>query len=179
MLKQCKILMIATDLYEDLELHYPKLRMIEAGAEVVVATPKKEHEYKGAHGYPLKGDMTIQDVNPEGFSALIIPGGYSPDALRMNPKVQEIVRHFHEQEKVIAFICHAGWIPLSAGVLKGVRCTSYHTIKDDLINGGAKWEEAQVVIDRHFISSRFPADLPYFCPAIVEQLEKKGLAARI
>ena len=109
----------------------------------------------------------------EDFDALIIPGGYAPDKLRKLPRVLEITKKFHQQKKLIAYICHAGWIPVSAGIIDGVKCTSYMTIKDDMVNAGAKWVDEAVVIDQGIISSRFPDDLPKFCPAIIEHLSNQ------
>ena len=170
-----KILMFVEQNYEDLELHYPKIRMMEAGFQVVVAGPKKQ-EYSGKHGYPCQADIACDDVKVDEFTGLIIPGGYAPDKLRIVPKVLEITKEFHKQEKLIAFICHAGWVPISAQILKGVKCTSYSAIKDDMINAGAQWVDEAVVKDKHFISSRNPKDLPQFCPAVIQHLEKAALA---
>jgi protease I len=166
-----KILIIVDDHYEDLELHYPKLRLTEAGYEVKIAGAKKGNAYKSKHGYDAKADLSFDDVSVENFDALIIPGGYAPDTLRIVPKVLEIVQFFNDQKKLIAFICHAGWVPVSAKILNGIKCTSYKTIKDDLVNAGAKWEDKEVVVDKHFISSRKPEDLPKFCEAILKFLK--------
>ena len=95
---------------------------------------------------------------------------YAPDKLRIHPKFLEVTKRFHKKGKLIAFICHAGWVPISAQILEGVTCTSYIAIKDDIVNAGANWVDEPVVIDRHFISSRFPNDLPHFCQAIIEFL---------
>lgn len=173
-LKNQKILMFVDNEYEDLELQYPKYRMLEAGAKVIVAGPKAKEKYTGKHGYPCQADISLDQVNVNDFDALIIPGGYAPDKLRRIPKVLEITKQFHEQEKLIAFICHAGWIPISAKVIKGVKCTSFMAIKDDMINAGVKWVDEPVVIDGHFISSRSPEDLPMFCPAIIEYLSQES-----
>ena len=170
-LKNLKILMFVAEQYEDLELQYPKYRLLEAGAKVTVAGPKANETYKGKHGYPCLSDMAFDKVNVNDFQALVIPGGYAPDKLRTLPKVQEITQKFYQQKKLIAFICHAGWIPISAKIIQGIKCTSYQTIKDDIINAGGKWMDAPVVIDKNFISSRFPDDLPQFCTAIIEYLE--------
>lgn len=167
-----KILIFVEHEYEDLELHYPKLRMIEAGVQVVIAGPKAQEGYKGKKGYPCQSDISFDQVNVAEYSGLVIPGGYAPDKLRLNSKVLEITREFHQSEKCIAFICHAGWVPISAKIMKGVKCTSYKAVKDDLINAGATWVDEAVVIDRHFISSRHPTDLPKFCPAILQHLEQ-------
>lgn len=169
---QKKILIFVADEYEDLELHYPKCRLMEAGKKVVVAGEKKDNIYKSKHGYPCKSDVAFDDVRVDDFDALVIPGGYAPDKLRNIPKVLEITRKFHEQKKLIAFICHAGWVPASAKVIDGIKCTSYASIKDDMINAGGLWVDEPVVVDQHFISSRFPDDLPFFCPAILDYLSK-------
>lgn len=173
MAKKHKILMYVAEFYEDLELHYPKYRLIEAGKEVVIAGEEAGTVYKGKNGCPCKSDITFDQVNANDFDALVIPGGYAPDKLRINQKVLEITKQFNSQKKLIAFICHAGWIPVSAKILSGIKCTSYMTIKDDMINAGAQWSDMPVVVDQHFISSRFPDDLPSFCKAIVEYLSNK------
>lgn len=169
-LKGQKILIFVADHYEDLELQYPKYRLIEAGAKIVIAGAKSGETYTGKNGYPCKADIGFDEVRVADYAALVIPGGYAPDILRRIPKVLEITREFHKKEKLIAFICHAGWVPISAKVIEGVKCTSFSAIKDDLINAGAKWVDEGVVIDKHFISSRFPDDLPLFCPAIIAYL---------
>ncbi len=167
-----KILIFVENIFEDLELLYPRLRLIEEGAKVIVAGPKAKESYKSKHEYPLQAEIGFQDVKVDEFDALIIPGGYAPDKMRRYPAAIEIVRKFNQQGKLIAFICHAGWVPISANVLKGVKCTSFSSIKDDMVNAGANWVDEAVVVDRNFISSRTPEDLPYFCPAIIEVLAK-------
>jgi protease I len=168
-----KILLFVENFYEDLELQYPKYRLMEFGAKVFVAGPAAGETYKGKNGYPQKADLSFEQVQVADFQALIIPGGYAPDHLRRDKRALEIVRQFDKSQKLIAFICHAGWVPISAGVIRGVKCTSFSAIKDDMVNAGAKWVDEPVVVDGHFISSRTPADLPHFCPAIIELLQKK------
>lgn len=165
-----RLLMFVDDVYEDLELWYPKLRMIEAGAQVVVAGPEAERKYHGKHSYPCVSDAVIRDMEAADFDGLIVPGGFMPDKLRRDPKVLDLVRQFASSGKLVAAICHGGWIPISAGVYRGVRVTGSPGIKDDLINAGANWEDAAVVVDRHFVSSRKPDDLPEFCRAILAVL---------
>lgn len=165
------ILLFVENHYEDLELQYPKYRFLETGAKVMVAGPNGGETYQGKNGYPQKADLSFDEVNPADFQALVIPGGYAPDHLRTNKQALEITKHFHDHQKLVAFICHAGWVPISAGIIKGVRCTSYSAIKDDMINAGAQWVDEPVVVDRHFISSRSPQDLPFFCPAIIKFLQ--------
>jgi protease I len=169
-LQGIRLLMFVGDIYEDLEVWYPKLRMIEAGAEVVLAGPEAGVTYAGKNGYPCKSDAAISEVNAADFDGLIVPGGFMPDKLRRDAKVLELVRDFNAAGKLIAAVCHGGWIPISAGVYRGVRVTGSPGIKDDLINAGALWEDAPVVIDRHFVSSRKPDDLPDFCRGILQVL---------
>ena len=166
-----RILMFVGDIYEDLELWYPKLRLIEAGAEVIVAGEKAGQEYAGKHGYPCVADAAIAPQRATDYDGLVVPGGFMPDKLRRNPDVLQLVRDFAAAGKLVAAICHGGWIPISAGVYRGVRVTGSAGIKDDLINAGAVWEDAAVVIDRNFVSSRKPDDLPHFCRGMLQVLE--------
>jgi protease I len=165
-----RILIFVGDIYEDLELWYPKLRLIEAGADVVVAGPEAGSTYDGKNGYPCVSDAAINDMNAADFHGLVVPGGFMPDKLRRDPKVLQLVRDFAEAGKLVAAICHGGWIPISASVYKGVRVTGSPGIKDDLINAGAIWEDSAVVVDRHFVSSRKPDDLPDFCRGMLQVL---------
>jgi protease I len=168
-----RILCFVGDIYEDLELWYPKLRLEEAGAHVTVAGPDEGVKYLGKHGYPCVSDASFADMEVDDFHGVICPGGFMPDKLRRDQKVLDLVRGFHDQEKLIAAICHGGWIPISARVYGGVRVTGSAGIKDDLENAGAIWEDSPVVVDRHFISSRQPNDLPQFCRAIIHHLVEK------
>lgn len=165
-----RILSFVGDIYEDLELWYPKLRMIEAGAEFVVAGPEAGKVYEGKNGYPCLSDAAIGEIQADDFNGLLCPGGFMPDKLRRDENVLQIVRDFHAQEKLIAAICHGGWIPISAKVYDGVRVTGSPGIKDDLVNAGAIWQDAAVVVDRHFVSSRKPDDLPDFCKGMLQVL---------
>lgn len=165
-----KILCFVGDIYEDLELWYPKLRFIEAGAQVVVAGPAANVIYAGKNGYPCKSDTAINDMNAADFDGLICPGGFMPDKLRRDPKVLQLIRDFHEDRKLVAAICHGGWMPISAGVYKNVRVTGSPGIKDDLVNAGAIWENESVIVDRYFVSSRKPDDLPDFCIGCIDVL---------
>jgi protease I len=167
-----RVLMFVEDVYEDLELWYPKLRLQEAGAHVTVAGPEEGRKYQGKHGYPCTADAAIADMETADFHAVVIPGGFMPDKLRRDAKVLQLVREFAAAGKLVAAICHGGWIPISARVYKGVRVTGSPGIKDDLANAGAEWVDAPVVVDRHFISSRKPDDLPDFCRAIIEHLSR-------
>lgn len=163
-----RVLMFVDDIYEDLELWYPKLRLQEAGHRVTVAGPKSGHKFAGKHGYPCRSDAAIDEQSSADYDGVVIPGGFMPDKLRRDPQVLDLVREFAADGKLVAAICHGGWIPISAGVYRGVRVTGSPGIKDDLVNAGAIWEDAEVVVDRHFISSRKPDDLPAFCRAILQ-----------
>lgn len=165
-----KVLFFTGDIYEDLELWYPKLRLIEAGATVVLAGEQAGKIYAGKHSYPCKSDVSIDSVDPSAFDGLVVPGGFMPDKLRRDEAVLSIVHHFATAGKLVAAICHGGWIPISAGVYRGVQVTGSLGIKDDLVNAGALWLDAPVVIDRHFVSSRKPDDLPDFCRGCLEVL---------
>ena len=163
-----RVLAFVGDIYEDLELWYPKLRLIEAGATFVVAGEEANKVYSGKNGYPCKSDIRIEDAKSSDFDAVLLPGGFMPDRLRRIAHVKQLIAEFSEQEKCVAAICHGGWLAISAGVYMGIRVTGSPGIADDLVNAGAIWEDAQVVVDRHFVSSRKPDDLPDFCKAILQ-----------
>jgi protease I len=167
-LKDARILAFVGDIYEDLELWYPKLRLIEAGAHFVIAGELAKHTYAGKNGYPCLSDVRIEDVISSDFDAILLPGGFMPDRLRRLTKVKSLIAEFHQQEKCIAAICHGGWLAISANVYRNVRVTGSPGIQDDLINAGAIWEDAPVVVDRHFVSSRKPDDLPWFMQAMIQ-----------
>ena len=164
------VLILVGEIYEDLELWYPKLRLIEAGAQVVVAGPEAGVTYDGKNGYPCVSDARIDQTAASDFDGLVVPGGFMPDKLRRDPAVLQLVRDFADSDKLVAAVCHGGWIPISAGVYRDVQVTGSPGIKDDLINAGADWIDAPVVIDRHFVSSRKPDDLPEFCRGILQVL---------
>jgi protease I len=144
---------------------------------VTVAGPKGEVTYKGKHGYPCRSDAAIALMESSDFHGVVIPGGFMPDKLRRDEKVKQLVREFAESEKLVAAICHGGWIPISAGVYRGVRVTGSPGIKDDLVNAGAIWKDAPVVVDGSFVSSRKPDDLPRFCQAIIEVMSGAAVSS--
>jgi protease I len=170
-LKGKKIAILAEDSYQELELWYPLLRMREAGAEVLVVGTGSAPVYTSKHGYPVTVDVTANEVSAADFAAVIVPGGFSPDRLRRYPAVLKLVREAFQQGKVVAAICHAGWVLASAGILKGKRATCLAAIKDDVINAGAIYLDEEVVVDGNLITSREPEDLPAFCRAILAALE--------
>lgn len=171
------VLILIDDDYEDLEVMYPKYRLQEAGYKVVVAGPEANRQYVAKHGYPCTSDISISDVQERDFLGVICPGGWAPDKLRRSQKVKALVAQFWNSGKLVAAICHGGWIPISAGVYKGVHVTGSPGIKDDLINAGAVFEDAPVVVDGQSVSSRKPDDLPAFMPAVLAVLAKQTKAA--
>ena len=167
-----RVLMFIDNVFEDMELLYPYYRLIEEGAEVVVAGPEYGGVYIGKNGYPFKSTAAIADMNAGDFDILVVAGGFAPDKLRRDPKVLELTREINEAGKIVAHICHGGWIPISAKIMSGYKCTSTPGIKDDLENAGATWMDEEVVVDRNQVSSRKPDDLPAFCREIIKLAAK-------
>ncbi len=165
-----RVAILAEDLYQEMELWYPLYRLREAGAEVVVVGPTAGETYKSKAGYPVTADRAAAEVAAEDFDAVIIPGGYAPDRMRRNAALVRFVREMHASGKVVAAICHAGWVAISAGILRGRRATSVAAIKDDMTNAGALWVDEPVVVDGTLVTSRTPDDLPHFCREIVRAL---------
>ena len=166
------LLTFVDDVYEDLELWYPLLRLQEAGYSTRIAA-LEIRTYAGKHGYPATSDLLLADARSQDFLGLLVPGGFMPDKLRRDAKVLALTREFFEQGKLVAFICHGGWIPISAKILKGKRATGSLGIKDDLENAGAIWVDEPVVVDGNLISSRTPRDLAAFGRAMVTFLDGK------
>jgi protease I len=158
------------DLYNELEFWVPFYRLIEAGVEMTVVGPKADTTYHSKIGMEATSDAAAAELNGADFDVIVIPGGYAPDRMRRDPGMLDLVRDAYDAGKLVAFICHAGWLPISAGIVKGKKLTSFFAIKDDLVNAGAEWVDAAVVRDGNLITSRTPADLPDFCRAIVEAL---------
>jgi protease I len=165
-----RVAVLVEDHYQDLELWYPLLRLKGAGAKVQVVGTGSATTYKGKHGYPVDADVAADEVRAQDVDAVIIPGGYAPDRLRRYPAVLKLVRDAFEAGRIVAAICHAGWVLVSAGILKGREVTSFSAIKDDLVNAGATWVDKEVVLDGNLITSRQPLDLPAFSDAIIAAL---------
>ena len=165
-----KVLILAADLFEDMELLYPLYRLAEEDVAVTTAgTDRQPVTGKKGHG-PLQVDTTVDQVSADDFDALVIPGGFAPDLLRRSADVLALVNAFHDAGKPIAFICHAGWVPISAGVLKGRRATSVGAIRDDMVNAGVDWVDEPTVVDANLISARTPADLGPWTKALLAAL---------
>jgi protease I len=170
MLKNKTVLAFLDEIYEDLELWYPKLRLEEAGYGLKCAAPELK-TFTGKYGYPAAADLLLSQVHSEDFCGLLVPGGFMPDKLRRHPKVLSLTREFFERGQLVAFICHGGWIPISAKILSGRRVTGSRGIKDDLENAGGLWVNEPVVVDGNLISSRTPRDLAPFAAAMVTFLD--------
>jgi protease I len=165
-----RVLVLGGNLFEDSELLYPMLRLKEEDAEVVLATPDGGSiTGKAGHG-PVEADASFDAVRADEFAAVVIPGGFAPDAVRRSEEALDLVRAFDEAAKPIAFICHAGWVPISAGIIKGRRATSFSAIRDDMVNAGADWVDEPVVVDGNLISSRHPGDLGPWMKALIAAL---------
>jgi protease I len=169
-----KALVLAADDFEDMELLYPLYRLIEEEVAVTVAG-LDGHPVRGKKGHgPVPVDTTVDQVAAADFDALVIPGGYAPDKLRRSEAVLGLVRDFDDTGKPIAFICHAGWVPISAKILKGRRATSVGAIRDDMVNAGVDWVDEATVVDGNLISARTPADLGPWVKALLAAMEQAG-----
>jgi len=165
-----RVLLLAADMFEDMELLYPQYRLAEEGVAVTVAgLDDQPVTGKKGHG-PVPVDTTVDGVSASDFDAIVIPGGFAPDKLRRSEQVLSLVQEFDASGKPVAFICHAGWVPISAQVLKGRRATSVDAIKDDMINAGVDWVDEPTVVDGNLISARTPADLGPWMKAILASL---------
>ncbi len=165
-----RVAVLAEDLYEDPELWYPYYRLLEAGAEVQIVGPEAK-VYESKHGYPAKAEVAASEVSAGDFDGVVVPGGFAPDRLRRYDAVLDLLRGVDDKGGVVAAICHAAWVPISAGIMKGKRATCVSAIKDDLINAGATYVDEEVVVDGNLVTSRTPADLPAFMPAVIAALE--------
>ncbi len=171
-----KAVILTADRFEDMEFFFPLFRLLEMGWQVDVAAPNKK-EINGEHGYIFNPTITIDEVNPDNYDLLIIPGGFpdgAPATVRKIKKAQDITKSFFEKNKLVASICHGPWTLASADVINGRRLTSYwhDGVPEDIKAVGGKWEDKDVVVDGNLITSRWPMDLPAFMREIVKKVEK-------
>ena len=171
-LKGKKILILVETFYNEFEFWYPYYRLKEAGAQVTVVGSGSADTYKSKAGLPVTVDTTAEKVTVADYVGVVIPGGYAPDHMRRYPAMVDLVRGFAEAGKLVAAICHAGWMLVSADIIRGRTVTSYFSIKDDLVNAGGNWVDKEVVVDGHLVTSRTPDDLPAFMRAIIGVLGK-------
>src|SRR5437016_3005927 len=169
-LKQARVAVLVEQQYQEMEVWYPIYRLREAGCKVTLVGPEAGVTYSSKLGYPAKSDKAAKDVSPDDFDALVIPGGFAPDFLRRQEAVIKFVRHINEQGKPIAAICHGPWVLCSTPALRGKKATCFFAIKDDVINAGANYVDAEVVRDGNIITSRKPDDLPAFVVELIKAI---------
>jgi len=165
-----KALIISADHFEDSELLVPYYRLQEAGLEVIVASMERKI-ITGKHGYEVPVDKTLEEIKPDDYAILVLPGGAAPSKIRQKPMALEIARHFFAADKPVAAICHGPQILISAGVMEGRRATCYEQVAEELQEAGALYEDQEVVVDGKLITSRQPADLSAFMREIMKQLQ--------
>ncbi len=171
LLKEKKVIILIEELFNVFEFWYPYYRLKEEGAEVTVVGSGSADVYTGKPGTQAKADVSADKVSATSFDGIIIPGGYAPDMMRRYPAMVNLVKDFFQSDKLIAAICHAGWMLVSAKVLSGRRATSFFAIKDDMVNAGADWVDQEVVVDGKLVTSRVPDDLPAFMKAVIDILK--------
>jgi len=169
-LKGKKAALLAEDMYQEFELWIPYYRLKEEGVEVTVVGSGTASVYHSKYGIPVEVNKKASEVKADDFDVVVIPGGYAPDKMRIHREMVGLVRDLFNKGKVVACICHGGWMLVSAGILKGKKATSFIAIKDDMVNAGAFWQDSEMVRDGNLITSRKPDDLPAFCRATVEAL---------
>ena len=167
-LKGVRVCVLVEQQYQEMEVWYPIYRLREAGCKVTVVGPEAGQAYPSKLGYPCKSDRAAKDVSPDDFEILVIPGGFAPDYLRRHDSILRLVSGMVEQGKVVAAICHGPWVLCSTQALKGRKATCFFAIKDDVMNAGATYVDAEVVRDGNLITSRKPDDLPAFMTAIAQ-----------
>lgn len=167
-----KVAILAEDNYNEFELWIPFYRLKEEEIEVTVVGSGSAPVYHGKYGIPVTVDKNAAQARADEFDAVVIPGGYAPDKMRTHPEMVSLVREAFQKGKIVAAICHAGWMLASADILKGKKATSYIAIRDDMKNAGASWEDSEVVRDGNLITSRKPEDLPAFCRTIIQALQE-------
>lgn len=165
-----RAVVLVDQLYQELEVWYPAYRLREEGATVWLVGPQKGMTYPSKLGYPAVSDRAAAELSANDFDAIVIPGGYAPDHMRRHPDMVRLVVEAMQENRIVAAICHAGWMLCSANCLRGRTVTSFSAIKDDMINAGAEWVDREVVRDRNLITSRKPDDLPAFMKAMVGAL---------
>jgi protease I len=172
-LKGKKVAILVDQMYQEMEVWVPLYRLQEAGVETITVGAEAGKTYPSKLGYPCVAQKSYDQVSPDDFDGIVVPGGFAPDHIRRHPKANKLVADINAQGKLVAAICHGPWVLCSAhGMLKGRKATSFFAIKDDVINAGAEWSDAEVVVDGNLVTSRKPEDLPAFCLACIDVLKK-------
>jgi protease I len=172
-LKGKKVAILVDQMYQEMEVWVPLYRLQEAGVETITVGAEAGKTYPSKLGYPCVAQKSYDQVSPDDFDGIVVPGGFAPDHIRRHPKANKLVADINAQGKLVAAICHGPWVLCSAhGMLKGRKATSFFAIKDDVINAGAEWSDAEVVVDGNLVTSRKPEDLPAFCVACINVLKK-------
>lgn len=165
-----KVAVLLEDLYQVLEVWYPYLRLREEGFSTTLVGTGRQKEYKSKDGYPAEEELSIKNARIDDFDGVVVPGGFAPDLLRRYDEVNQFVKKIFEAGKVVAAICHGGWVLVSADVVRDKEVTAFFAIKDDMVNAGGRFCDKEVVVDGNLITSRNPYDLPAFCSEIIKQL---------
>jgi protease I len=172
-LKGKKVAILVDQMYQEMEVWVPLYRLQEAGVETITVGAEAGKTYPSKLGYPCVAQKSYAEVSADDFDGIVVPGGFAPDHIRRHPKANQLVADINAQGKLVAAICHGPWVLCSAhGMLKGRKATSFFAIKDDVVNAGAEWSDAEVVVDGNLVTSRKPEDLPAFCVACIEVLKK-------
>lgn len=172
-LKGKKVAILVDQMYQEMEVWVPLYRLQEAGVETVTVGAEAGRTYPSKLGYPCVAQKSYAEVSADDFDGIVVPGGFAPDHIRRHPKANQLVADINAQGKLVAAICHGPWVLCSAhGMLKGRKATSFFAIKDDLVNAGAEWSDAEVVVDGNLVTSRKPEDLPAFCVACIAVLKR-------
>ena len=166
-----RVIILAEEMYNEHELWYPYYRLKEAGVDVTLVGSGSSLTYKAKSGLEVSVDTSADHVSAADYDGIVIPGGYAPDRMRRSPSMVKLVKDFFDQGKVVAAICHAGWMLASAEIIKGKTVTCFFAIKDDLIHAGANYVDHEVVVDGNLITSRQPDDLPAFMRAVIAGLQ--------
>jgi protease I len=170
-----RVALLLDQMYQELEVWYPIYRLREAGVRVVIAAAEGGKTYPSKLGYPCTSDVPYSALRADELDGVVVPGGFAPDHIRRHPQANQLVADVNGQGKLVAAICHGPWVLCSAhGMLRGRKATSFFAIKDDVVNAGADWADAEVVVDGNLVTSRKPEDLPAFCVAILDVLRRQA-----
>ncbi len=173
-----KIAILVDNIYQEMEVWYPYFRLQEAGAQIVTVGAKAGETYTSKLGYPVKCDKSYDEVRASDFDGVVVPGGYAPDHIRRHPKALKLVKDLDAEGKLVAAICHGPWVLCSADILRGRKATCFFAIKDDVVHAGARYEDAEVVVDGNLVTSRKPEDLPAFCRSAIQVMSRVEVFAK-